>query len=306
MAAAEYQHVILELQGLQNILTRLAALEPTASNIQHVNVIRGAALASTLALQDFLSKLEKYDSSMSPFAAKTKFSLSRAGKQAQYALFMADDIKKMRAIIYGNVIRIHLVLATQASETLSTTEKRLANQHEDLVQRFQDTRSEMANLAREIAGMRAETLAYGEQARQDSISSARNNERLSNQINSNNTTVVQKLSNLSAGISSVRNSVSGLRDLSAQIISLLSSIPTELGCMIQSVIRSNARIESMLLGIQQRVPASPSLLMESNIRLEDALGRVHADIPFEWFQYWEVNLLILSLLTSRLTTIPDI
>jgi len=114
----------------------LAALEPTESNIQHVNVIRGAALASTLSLQEFLWKLEKFEQSMSPFATKKTFTMSRAGRQTQYALFMADEIKKMRAVIYGNVIRINVLLATHASETLSKTEDRLATHHQDLTERF--------------------------------------------------------------------------------------------------------------------------------------------------------------------------
>jgi hypothetical protein len=63
-ASAEYQHVVLELQALQNALSRLASLEPTKSNINHVNAIRGIALACQFPLREFLSNLEEYEKTM--------------------------------------------------------------------------------------------------------------------------------------------------------------------------------------------------------------------------------------------------
>ncbi|KAK5048209.1 hypothetical protein LTR84_005879 [Exophiala bonariae] len=286
-AAAEYQHVILELQGLQNVLTRLAALEPTESNSQQVNAIRGAALASVLVLQEFLSKLEKFETSMSPFAAKKTLTMSRAGKQTQYALFMADEVKKMRAVIYGNVIRINVLLATHASESLSRTESKLANQGQALSQGFQDAKDDMVQIINEVAQSKEETIAYWEKAQRDAMESADQMQEISNKVETNASALTQRISSLSIALSSLAKSVSGARDLSSQILSLLRMIPAELGGLIQTVMRSNARIESTLLSMEQKLAASPSLSLETNIRLEDALGRIHADIPYEWFQYWE-------------------
>ncbi|KAL9621170.1 MAG: hypothetical protein Q9160_004421 [Pyrenula sp. 1 TL-2023] len=288
-AAAEYQQVVLELQGLQNILTRLSAFEPTESNAQHVNAIRGAALASILPLQGFLLKLKKFEHSMSPFAAKKTFTMSRAGRQTQYALVMADEIKKMRAVIYGNVIRINVLLATHASETLSKTEKQLATHHRALLERSQDTRNDMATIIAEMAEVRAGVVTFRDEARRSSLRFADQVKGLSNEVETNSATLMQGFSSLTAGIGSITSSVSGIRNLSLQILSLLRMIPAELGGLVQNVIRSNARIESTLLSMDRKMAASPSLSLETNIRLEDALGRLHADIPYEWFQYWEVK-----------------
>lgn len=227
---------------------------------------------------------------MSPFAAKKTFTMSRAGRQTQYVLFMADAIKKMRAVIYGNVIRINVLLATHASEALSRTENRLATHHQDLTERLQDTRDNMAKIIDEMAETKVEEIAYRDKARRDSLRSAGQMQELSNKVDSNTATLTQGLSSLSVGIGSITNSVSGIRDLSSQIISLLRIIPAELGSLIQSVIRSNARIESTLLRMDQKIAASPSLSLETNIRLEDALGRIDVDIPFEWFKHWEVKI----------------
>lgn len=287
-AATEYQQVVLELQGLQNILIRLAALEPTESNIQHVNAIRGAALASTLSLQEFILKLEKFDHSMSPFAAKKPFNAAKAGRQAQYAVFMADEVKKMRAVIYGNVIRINVLLATHSSETLSRSEERQVTNHQESTEKFSETKSDMTKIMKDIEEMKMEANTYREEVRQGSQNSSIQMQELSKTTEAHNASVTQSLLDISAGISSITTSINGVRNIGSQIISLLRLIPSELGNMIQIVIRSNARIESTLLRIDRNIPNSPSLSLDTNIRIEDALGRPH-DLPFEWFQYWEVR-----------------
>ena len=116
-ASCEYQNVIIELHGFQNVLARLAALEPTKSNISHVNAIRGVPLACRLPLVEFLSKLEKYKAAMGPLAAS--HTLRRTGKQAKCAVFIADDVESISALVSAKVISINLLLATHASETLS-------------------------------------------------------------------------------------------------------------------------------------------------------------------------------------------
>src|SRR5690348_15659117 len=49
-ASSDYQNIIIELHSLQNVLTRLTALESTESNISHVNVIHSMALVCWLSL----------------------------------------------------------------------------------------------------------------------------------------------------------------------------------------------------------------------------------------------------------------
>jgi hypothetical protein len=140
-AIAEYQQVIMEIHGLQNALTRLAALDPTGSNIDHVNAIRRMALACSLPLQDFLSKIEKCEVAMSPFAKAKSF--RSAGKKAQYAVFMTDEVKMLRAMISGKVISINLLLATHASETLSRTEGRMSSDQESVLAKLEEAKTDM-------------------------------------------------------------------------------------------------------------------------------------------------------------------
>ena len=226
---------------------------------------------------------------MSPYAAKKAFSIGRAARQTQYALSVGNEIKKLRAVIYGNIIRINVLLATHASETLSKTENRLATHDRDLTDGFEGTRDDMAKIIKETAELKVETIAYRDEARQDRLRSASQMQTILQKDEANSATLMQKISSLTVGIRAITNLGSSIQDLSSQILSLLRAIPVKFGNLIQTVIRSNTRIESALLSMDQKMAASPSLSLPTNIQLEDALGRIHADIPFVWFQYWEVR-----------------
>ncbi|EXJ84193.1 hypothetical protein A1O3_04860 [Capronia epimyces CBS 606.96] len=111
-ASDDYQHVAIELEGLQLALARLQALEPTESNVSQVNAIRGMALACRLPLQEFLTKIQTYESQMGPWAAS---SLKGAGKKAKWAVFITQDVQKLRGMVSAKVWSINLLLATHAS-----------------------------------------------------------------------------------------------------------------------------------------------------------------------------------------------
>ena len=104
---------MIELKGLKNALRHLEVLEPTEDNVSHVNAIRGMALACQLPLREFLTKLERYESSMGPFAPKQSF--RGAGRKAKWAVAVARDVEKLRALIAAKVISINLLLATHSS-----------------------------------------------------------------------------------------------------------------------------------------------------------------------------------------------
>jgi hypothetical protein len=70
------------------------------------------ALACRLPLQDFLVKIQKYESSMGSFATK---SMKGAGQKAKWAVYIADEVQKLRMLVSGKVLSINLLLATHAS-----------------------------------------------------------------------------------------------------------------------------------------------------------------------------------------------
>lgn len=112
-ASSEYQAAVIELKGLKHALQHLQALEPTEDNLSHVNAIRGMALACQLPLREFLTKLEKYESSLGPWVDRTTY--RGAGSKARWALEFAAEVEKLRALVAAKQISINLLLATHAS-----------------------------------------------------------------------------------------------------------------------------------------------------------------------------------------------
>jgi hypothetical protein len=106
--------VQLELRALQTTLERLSQLEPNSlSSEGHINAIRGVALACTIPLQEFLGKIQKFELSMGPFSRSGKLSISAVARKSQYALFFADQVSNLRAIVAGKVISINMLLSMQ-------------------------------------------------------------------------------------------------------------------------------------------------------------------------------------------------
>ena len=112
-ACSEYQNVIIELKSLKHTLQHLEALEPTEDNLSHVNAIRGMALACQLPLRDFMTKLEKYENSLGPWAERSAFrGLTR---KARWAVGFTEEVEKLGALVAAKQISINLLLATHTS-----------------------------------------------------------------------------------------------------------------------------------------------------------------------------------------------
>ncbi|KAL9064146.1 MAG: hypothetical protein Q9161_009056 [Pseudevernia consocians] len=141
-ASSEYQAAIIELKGLKHALQHLQALEPTEDNLSHVNAIRGMALACQLPLRDFLTRLEKYESSLEPWADRTKY--RGAGRKARWAVEFAAKVEKLKALVAAKQISINLVLATHASQTISLINTRTKQEYGTLMSKIAEQRATSA------------------------------------------------------------------------------------------------------------------------------------------------------------------
>ena len=103
----------MELKGLEHVLQRLEALEPTDDNISHVNAIRGMAFACKVPLQEFITKLDKYESWLGPWQDRTHF--RGAAYKAKWAVSFGQEVEKLRAVVAAKQISINLLLTTQCS-----------------------------------------------------------------------------------------------------------------------------------------------------------------------------------------------
>ena len=104
---------MVELKSLESTLQHLAALQPSEGNLNYVNAVRGMALACQLPLQDFMSKLAKYETSLGPFASPTSITGSR--HRVKWALSFREEVDKLRALVTAKHISITLLLASHSS-----------------------------------------------------------------------------------------------------------------------------------------------------------------------------------------------
>ena len=112
-ASTEYQHGIIELKGLENVLRHLESLEPNQDNERHVNAVRGMALACQLPLRDFLAKVEKYEASLGPFSSPQWF--RGLPQKSKWAVALAEEVEKMRALVAAKTVSISPLLAMDHS-----------------------------------------------------------------------------------------------------------------------------------------------------------------------------------------------
>lgn len=97
-----------------------------------------------------------------------------------------------------------------------------------------------------------------------------------------------RLDALSTDIEITKASVISIGSLGQEILSFVSSFPSDLHSLLQQVLQSNGQIYRGLLSLQQSMTRSPTGLLESNIRFEDAMGDLR-ELPYEYFRHWEVR-----------------
>ena len=73
-----------------------------------------------------------------------------------------------------------------------------------------------------------------------------------------------------------------------QILALMINFPSDMRDMLKRILLHNSLIYQAMLQIQRNTARSPTGLLESNIKFEDALGEV-MQLPYAYFRYWEVS-----------------
>jgi uncharacterized protein YoxC len=254
-------------------LIQLASLEPTDGEINHVNAIRGMALACQLPLREFLAKLEKYEASLGPFVVRR--GLGVAGLKAKWALFMAEEVTKLRGVIQGKVISINLLLATHTSRTVLQLERQGRENHRELMSRAATNENCLQNTHQRIEEVQEAVADVG----RDMKEKFRSLEESSNNSNS-------ILQSVCATSKSIQSTVTGLRNVGEHLRQLIHSFPLEFRDTVQKIHQTNMHIYNLLLA--QGVPQSPGRLAQNDITFVNALGIVEM-LPYNHFRYWEVS-----------------
>ncbi|KAL8747168.1 MAG: hypothetical protein Q9190_000932 [Brigantiaea leucoxantha] len=258
-ASTEYQHAIVELENLIITLSHLEALQPNEDNIHHVNAIRAMAMACKLPLQDFLAKISRYETSLSPFAARA--SLGSARRKAQWALSLAEETEKLRAWVAAKHISINLLLAMQTSRAISNLNVRVQRGQHDLVEEAAKHQSILQDV-------------------QKRLQQAENRSREVYEMHH------AKLNTISSKVDTVQDSIMRFRSLGGQVVGYLSIFPFRIQGLLRAILQTNVQSYQILVQMKEGTLRNPAAHLESDIKFEDALGQIRY-LPYEHFRYWE-------------------
>ena len=92
-----------------------------------------------------------------------------------------------------------------------------------------------------------------------------------------------------AKLDAISHSVVTFSCIRDQVLAFLATFPSELRGLLRNILQSNWQIYQALLEIQKCTAQSPTGLLDSDIKFEDALGEFR-QLPYEHFRYWEVSL----------------
>jgi hypothetical protein len=162
---------------------------------------------------------------------------------------------------------------------MTRIESQSRDQHEAILIGISQHQESLCQVQREFSRMRQET-AESQSKLAEGLQTVRQ------ELESNS----ELLNSMSSPTLSLQSSAMTLGNIGRQILVFLSTFPAEIRDMLKTIVRSNLQIYSILLSSQTNISANPSLLLKSNIRFEDALGRVR-ELPFEWFRHWEASTL---------------
>jgi len=138
-AASEYRELELELHGLQRALHEIEHLEPLPGKEAELNAVKVAALMCCHPLEEFQTKLNKFQRLSPDTQPKRSDVVKGWGQKLQWNLCMPDEVQKLRAYLAAHTGSLNMRLATlslatmgvrnsEAAQTGSFIQSRLENQ----------------------------------------------------------------------------------------------------------------------------------------------------------------------------------
>ncbi|KAH7066890.1 hypothetical protein BKA63DRAFT_130333 [Paraphoma chrysanthemicola] len=274
-AANEYQQILIELESLARTLKHLEALQPTESNAAHVNAIRGMALTCRWPLQDFLEKIRKFERTMGVFA--TGVNPAKAfGRKARWAVFMTDEVARLRTAIGAKVLSINLLLAMHTSESLSRVEAQQQKSHATLLASVLDLRSQATSTNA--------TLQSTQTAINNIAKTQKRNQEVTKQYMDG---VSRTLRNVSETTTTTASAVMSFRDLGIQLLHRIRDLPQQVREALEQVVRTNLEMYAMLREIQTSLARSPRYDVADTFQFEDVYGKSRY-LPYEFFRHLPV------------------
>ncbi|KAK3069836.1 hypothetical protein LTR53_011518 [Teratosphaeriaceae sp. CCFEE 6253] len=307
----QYQEAVIQLELLQDSLRIVQGLQPTVDNAATIHKVQVCAGACHLPLSEFISSVEKYEQHFGltpPTASTIARHVVRGSRKIKWALAVEKQLAKLMASIAPYLHMINILLGTEGFHQA----QRLHDVAQQGVQIGMDTLSQLRGIGHVVnttvatQGQVAALLpAFGSALEQQlhatrldfNAVGAAVQQRLQEQQ-----AVVQaaldrlpQASNTPLPNAPLHNSDTGqdvihVRQDNVLVVQhakeLLDVFRQDFICFLL-VLLDLISVVPRVMRTLASLPRSPMLLLEENIRLEDALGRV-LSLPYEHFRFWPV------------------
>lgn len=129
---SEYQEILRELESLRRVLIHLDTLQPQGQNPTTINAIKFTALSCRIPLEEFLSKIRRYDKTLGTWS---KLGSVRSVKdKLKWSLTHKDEIVKLQLYLSVHVGMINVSLAQYGFEKMDIASQSSQKDHLHLLQ----------------------------------------------------------------------------------------------------------------------------------------------------------------------------
>lgn len=111
-SASSYFELVLELDGLKRALDEIEHLKCSPDQQPVLNSVKVAALMCQYPLNEFSTKLKRYESLGLLHTDRSRERLKRTGRKILWATSMEDDVAQLRAYITAHVGSLNTRLMT--------------------------------------------------------------------------------------------------------------------------------------------------------------------------------------------------
>ena len=312
-ATAQYQQAAIELDNVYSVLRGVQSSQPTTPNADVVQKIQLCALTCQVPLARFLKKIEKFEQHLGTNSSCSRNAnamkrIPKSGRKIQWAVDVEDQLAKLKGSIAPELATIQILLQLEALERISESQDTATETHtqvEGLVATLHDlktfirsevaTRDQVGTLHPLLENLTVRTTTDNDELREKLLTQEDLLQCILQKVSCtppSGAVSLRTMYNQDASRSSdqLAGPMSGALDR-------LSSVATRLHPVFLAIRKGLAEMVIVLIclfpAIQRflrsvtAMARSPTLFLQDNIYLEDALGRVMS-LPYEHFRYWNV------------------
>ncbi|KAL9111825.1 MAG: hypothetical protein Q9227_003884 [Pyrenula ochraceoflavens] len=146
-APSQYRELERELFGLQKALNEVEHLQVEPSHQSTANAIKCAALGCQHVLEEFDSKLSRYETSLGNENASGRF--KTVGKKLRWGFGMSEDVTKLRVYIAAHVGSLNMRLLTLGLESTALLSTSIQDSRNEQLSATIDTTISLSGLQKQ-------------------------------------------------------------------------------------------------------------------------------------------------------------